>query len=192
MSLAEPIASSVTHSSDPYVQGVLDEYRHVFSWASEPMLKATALSVALHRAERAVLARQEDFLARYKLTPARYRTVRTLFLANAPLPLNQISRKLQVTMAHTTKHVDWLEQRGWLQRVAHPTDRRVIYARLTPEGLDRLQTMFPALFEMTMEKWDVISDDDQDHLLRILGNLRVSLDAGQTSAPFARSSESET
>ncbi len=69
-----------------------------------------------------------------------------------PLGTGEVGRRLRVTSAATTQIVDRLAQRGHVQRLPHPTDRRRTLVRLTDSGqaevLEHLMPMFRALAEM--------------------------------------------
>ena len=49
-------------------------------------------------------------------------------------PLGQLSKVLLVHPTTVTMAIDQLEKPGLVCRVRHPTDRRTVLARLTPEG----------------------------------------------------------
>ena len=64
------------------------------------------------------------------------------------LPLSALGRNLLVTKANITGMVDRLERSGYVTREAHPTDRRVTRARLTPKGRRFLAQVAPL-----QERW---------------------------------------
>lgn len=47
---------------------------------------------------------------------------------------SELARRLAVARRTATLYVDILTRHGWAQREAHPDDRRMVLARLTPEG----------------------------------------------------------
>ncbi len=47
---------------------------------------------------------------------------------------SKLARRLAVARRTATLYVDILTRHGWAQRDAHPDDRRMVLARLTPEG----------------------------------------------------------
>ncbi|MBA3275486.1 MAG: MarR family transcriptional regulator [Chloroflexia bacterium] len=47
---------------------------------------------------------------------------------------SELARRLAVARRTATLYVDILTRHGWAQRDAHPDDRRMVLARLTPEG----------------------------------------------------------
>jgi MarR family 2-MHQ and catechol resistance regulon transcriptional repressor len=59
------------------------------------------------------------------------------------IPLSTLGRNLLVTKANITGMVDRLERLGYVAREAHPSDRRVTRARLTPRGQRFLAEVSP-------------------------------------------------
>ncbi len=47
---------------------------------------------------------------------------------------SELARKLAVARRTATLYVDILARHGWAQRAAHPRDKRMVLARLTPSG----------------------------------------------------------
>jgi DNA-binding MarR family transcriptional regulator len=60
-------------------------------------------------------------------------------------PLGQLSKVLLVHPTTVTMAIDQLEKPGLVRRVPHPTDRRTVLARLTPEGDDLAERATKAL-----------------------------------------------
>ena len=61
-----------------------------------------------------------------------------LRLAHSPdqqIPITELGEKLELTSSGATRLVDRLEESGYIERVPCPTDRRVLWARLTDQGL---------------------------------------------------------
>ncbi|MDE3724320.1 MULTISPECIES: MarR family winged helix-turn-helix transcriptional regulator [Nocardiopsis] len=52
------------------------------------------------------------------------------------LPMSRLAREVSLSTGGFTKLADRLEREGYLQRENCASDRRVVYAVLTPEGLD--------------------------------------------------------
>lgn len=61
-----------------------------------------------------------------------------LRIARSPgqnMPINELGEALVLSSGGATRLVDRLEEQGYIERVACPTDRRVSWAHLTDEGL---------------------------------------------------------
>ncbi|MGN6032262.1 MAG: MarR family winged helix-turn-helix transcriptional regulator [Thermomicrobiales bacterium] len=54
---------------------------------------------------------------------------------------SELARKLAVARRTATLYVDILARQGWAVREAHPDDRRMVLARLTPAGIDLLDDL---------------------------------------------------
>lgn len=93
-------------------------------------------------------------------------------LHKGPLPVNEIGRLIQRTSGSMTALVDRLSQRGWLQRIPHPEDRRVQLVELTPAGKQWIEGAFEA-HRLRLERLFEDFSPEQRHqlgdLLRKLG-----------------------
>src|SRR6478672_315927 len=58
-----------------------------------------------------------------------------------PMTPSELGQRLIVTRATVTGLVDSLERRGFVERSAHPSDRRSLTVEITPAGLKVLQTV---------------------------------------------------
>ncbi|MDI6024510.1 MarR family transcriptional regulator [Leucobacter sp. UT-8R-CII-1-4] len=54
-----------------------------------------------------------------------------------------VAEQLGVTRAAVTGLIDGLERQGYLARVEHPSDRRSIVLKISPEGIDALDKIGP-------------------------------------------------
>lgn len=92
---------------------------------------------------------------------AHFRLLIGLLEAPEGLPAGRLAATAELTPASTTQHLDLLEKRGLVVRERHPTDRRIVVAKLTGEG-HRLtcerRTHFRALWA------DVLGDLTEDEL----------------------------
>jgi DNA-binding MarR family transcriptional regulator len=93
----------------------------------------------------------------HDLSPAQYNTLRILRGAQPDaLTCGEIGERLVSPGPDVTRLLDRLEQRGLVTRLRDAEDRRVVRARITPEGIDLLAGL----------------DEPVDHTLRrLLGNL---------------------
>lgn len=67
---------------------------------------------------------------------------------NGALLLSHIANRLMVHPTTVTLMIDRLESQGLLVREPHPTDRRAIYARITPAGKALITSATAALDEI--------------------------------------------
>ena len=77
------------------------------------------------------------------LTPPQFDIVATL--GNTPgMTATELGEKTLITKGTLTGVVDRLAERGWVERVAHGSDRRCQIIRLTPAGEALFAEVFPA------------------------------------------------
>lgn len=82
-------------------------------------------------------------LDRRGLTPARAEALLVLHRQGRPVRQRELSDVLRCTPRHVTALVDALEERGWVSRDPHPTDRRATLVSLSDQGIaaaDRMAT----------------------------------------------------
>jgi DNA-binding MarR family transcriptional regulator len=113
------------------------------------MSEATPLDLwnAMVRATAAVRARLVERLsADLGMLPEEVDLLMTLEAApEQRLRMADVSRTLQLSKSGVTRLIDRLVARGLVERAACPSDRRVVYAGLTPGGLDMIGRAAPLL-----------------------------------------------
>jgi DNA-binding MarR family transcriptional regulator len=83
-----------------------------------------------------------DVLADLNLTAGAFSALLELGEAHPTgLAPSELARRLAVARRTATLYVDILARHGWTERHAHPDDRRMVLARLTPEGLRLLDDL---------------------------------------------------
>ena len=96
---------------------------------------------------------------------------------------SELARRLCVARRTATLYVDILERQGWAERQAHPDDRRMVLASLTPKGLHlldelgdvykrrlaQLLTDLPALQAERLRH--ILSSIDADEAIRLANQL---------------------
>lgn len=92
----------------------------------------------------------------------------------AGLPLGEIGRRLVVTKANITGLIDRLEQKGLVTR--HTTDdRRVVLAKLTPEGARIVGDVLPRHQELLARVGECLEDDEKRQIVALLSKLREKM-----------------
>ncbi len=105
--------------------------------------QATSLKlwVVMNRAGRAIEARLRRQVEARGLSFTEFGVLEAL-LHKGTLPIGEIGERVLLTSGSMTYVVDKLEKRGFIARDACPTDRRVVFARLTPEGQALIESTF--------------------------------------------------
>ncbi|MGW8989954.1 MarR family winged helix-turn-helix transcriptional regulator [Streptomyces zhihengii] len=89
--------------------------------------------------------------------------------------MSRLAELLAVDMSVTSRHVAHVVDRGWLERLPDPDDRRSRILRLTPAGeelLDDLGRRTTDMFAHHLGDW---SDDDVGRINDLLARLRESV-----------------
>jgi DNA-binding MarR family transcriptional regulator len=109
--------------------------------------------------------------------------VLTLLGRHGEMRMSRLAELLSVDMSVTSRHVAHVAERGWIERLPDPVDKRSRILRLTPAGravlaeLDRRSTR---LMADRLSDW---SDDEIAELARLLARLRESFDATTPRTP---------
>ena len=83
---------------------------------------------------------------------------------------NELARQLDVDKGWISRSLRALEDRGLVQRIAHPTDTRAAYVRLTPAGHELGRRMIPYSQAHNDRLLDGMNRAEVD---RVLDGLRV-------------------
>ena len=110
----------------------------------------------------------------YGLTTPQFGTLEALYHLG-PLSLGELADKLLVTGGNVTYVMDRLEDQGLVYRYRRPDDRRVILARLTPEGRDLVAEVFPGHVSYIEHLSRHLSSDEQNELSSLLKTLGTGI-----------------
>ncbi|MFF8832165.1 MarR family winged helix-turn-helix transcriptional regulator [Streptomyces sp. NPDC015131] len=100
--------------------------------------------------------------------------VLSLLAHHGDMRMSRLTELLAVDMSVTSRHVAHVADRGWIERLPDPDDRRSRILRLTPAGQDMLDDLgrrTTDMFARTLQDW---SDDDVGQLTALLARLRDS------------------
>lgn len=93
---------------------------------------------------------------------------------------SELARRLAVARRTATLYVDILTRQGWVERQAHPDDRRMVLARLTPVGTRLLVELGAAYQRRLALLLGEMSSIQAERLRQLLA--LVPLDSDQHSA----------
>ncbi len=127
-----------------------------------------------------VLKTAEDFLRKetellkpYELTPSQYNVLRILRGAGPDgLICREIGERMIARDPDVTKLLDRLEARGFVSRERQEKDRRVIVARVTPEGLRLVTEIDGPVLKLTEELLGHLGERKLGTLIRLLEEAR--------------------
>jgi MarR family 2-MHQ and catechol resistance regulon transcriptional repressor len=91
------------------------------------------------------------------------------------VPLTRLADKMYSDISTVNGIVNRLEKQGYVKRERCTADRRVVYIKLTPEGMALRQKVMPIHRRHIEERYAVLSDDElatlQELLKKLAGNL---------------------
>lgn len=121
-------------------------------------------------------------LQQFDITPASGLVLSILADSDAPIPPTRIADQLIISRATVTGLIDSLEARGYVSRLRHPTDRRMLLVELTDTGR-RVANEFRPIVHQNEKVWmEALSAAEQRRLIKTLERLQASLLASDTKA----------
>jgi DNA-binding MarR family transcriptional regulator len=113
-------------------------------------------------------AQTERLCAELGLTASQYNVLRILRGVHPEGHSRcEIARRMIERAPDITRLVDRLEKRGWVERVRSARDRRLSISRITPAGLELLETIGPRLVEVQRDFAARVPEQDCRELSRI-------------------------
>lgn len=107
---------------------------------------------------------REFLRVNYHTTLPRFDVAAALYRCDEPMKMSDLSKMLLVSNGNATTVVDRLEQEGKAQRVASPTDKRVVLVELTAEGRDWFRDIAEAHEAEVSRIFSALDDDDLTQL----------------------------
>lgn len=132
----------------------------------EVLSRVTRLARHLDRARSSAFERHDLELWEFDVLAALRRAGRPYVLSPG-----QLLAQTMVSSGTMTNRVDRLEQRGLVQRLPDPADRRGVRVRLTPRGKERVDAALADLLARERELLAGLSARDQQTLSALLRRL---------------------
>ena len=108
------------------------------------------------------------------LSRAKYNILRMLFQAPVNrLLIGDFADGLNVSPTNISKLVDSLVADGFVRRVEHEIDKRKTWAELTPDGVEVMEAVIPAVARNVQETWGGLDDDEKRVLAHLLAKMRM-------------------
>ena len=137
--------------------------------------KATEAAMNLVRTADLLVKRIGDLVEPFGLSPSTGLVLGILADAKAPLPPNQIAERLIISRATVTGLLDSLERRGYVRRLPHSSDRRMLLIELTEAGR-QVAHEFRLLVHRRQKEWLAdLSEQEQEQLIASLHRLQAAL-----------------
>lgn len=87
-------------------------------------------------------------------------------VGSGSIPMSGVGEKLHITKPAVTHLVDRLEQRKFLKRVAHPTDRRVSLLEILPKGERIVQKIQENVFQVISKALRAFNMNEREIIIR--------------------------
>lgn len=84
---------------------------------------------------------------------------------------SELSKKLCITKPATSKMLNVMEEKGYIERSSTKSDRRVVYVKLTKEGEEFLKKQYINFENFTCRIVEKMGEEDTDNLIRLFGKL---------------------
>lgn len=136
---------------------------------------ATEAAMNLVRTADMLVKRIGDLVQPFGLSPSSALALGILVDAGSPMPPNRIASRLIISRATVTGLLDSLEQRGYVRRLPHSSDRRMLLIEPTESGR-RVAHEFRVVVHRHQTKWlAVLSETEQRQLIDALHRLQSVL-----------------
>jgi MarR family transcriptional regulator, 2-MHQ and catechol-resistance regulon repressor len=113
-------------------------------------------------------------LEQYNISGAEYGIIRNL--GDKALTLSELSQQLLRVNSNTTAMIDSLEQKGLVQRVRDPVDRRVIRVKLTETGSKLRDAVVPSHNRYINSFFGSLNDGEIANLQKLLQKIESICD----------------
>jgi DNA-binding MarR family transcriptional regulator len=117
----------------------------------------------------AEIERHADFT--FGITQAMTTTLAVIDGAGEPLTPTEISSRLLVPSATMTATLDTLEDRGWIQRLVNPADRRSVLVEITKPGRATADQLLAGIRNLERTAMAALTDKERTQLLKLLGKV---------------------
>jgi len=106
-------------------------------------------------------------IKRYKLNLTEFGVLEFLY-HKGEQPIQLIGKKVLLASSSITYVVDKLEEKGYLERIACPNDRRVIFGRLTEKGEQLMDDIFPQHEKAMATIFSNLTKEEKEHAIELL------------------------
>ncbi|OCA85633.1 transcriptional regulator [Bacillus sp. FJAT-27225] len=138
----------------------------------DSVAQSLKLYIVLSRAFKAINEQVNKLIQENGLNPTEFAVLELLY-HKGDQPMQQIGSKILIASGSITYVVDKLEQKGLLQRVACPTDRRVTFAQITDKGKSFIEEVFPSHEQNIHEIMSRISEEERSQAIDLLKRLGI-------------------
>ncbi len=103
-----------------------------------------------------------------------YRVSSNIYLENS-VTMGELSKIMTVPLSTATRIADWLVDKGYMERLPDPEDRRVVLVTLTSVGRELHRTIDGYVKQRIEEIFSCLTDEERTALLVLVGKVVSSL-----------------
>ncbi len=130
---------------------------------------AVNLNAALAELIRAAQVRDRDCICCHDISVTQCNALEAL--QDAPMTLGQLTGELLLDKSTTSRVVDALVRKGYVERTAHPDDRRALQIWSTSKGIKLYQLIERSLQEQSMSLLAEFSPEARDAAIEIISQV---------------------
>lgn len=97
------------------------------------------------------------------------------YLSQAPMTVSDVARQRRVSFQSAGELVQTLVERGWIERIPSPTDRRQSLLHLTEAGQQAYERAQAHILERISGLLDALDEEEQAVIRRAMGLLQTVL-----------------
>lgn len=109
--------------------------------------------------------------------------VLTLLRHHDAMPMGRLADVLDASMSNATGIIDRMEERGLVERVRVPDDRRIVLVRPTQAGLDLVDEVELVKNDVLIRALARLDDDRLDRISAAAEDIRAALEAEMAAEP---------
>jgi len=140
---------------------------------------ATEAAMNLVRTADLLVKRINDLVQPFGLSPSSALALSIIADGEVPLPPNEIAERLIISRATITGLLDSLERRGYVRRMPHSSDRRMLLIEPTESGRKAAHEFRLVVHRHQKEWLAALTESEQGQLVDTLHRLQSSLTDGK-------------
>jgi MarR family transcriptional repressor of emrRAB len=137
--------------------------------------RATECAMNLVLTADLIVKRITSLLQPFDLSPASGLVLSILADSESPLPPHKIAERLTISRATVTGLIDSLERHGYVQRLPHHSDRRMLLIVPTDRGRQVADAFRPIVHQHQKLWMKALGEEEQQRLIDALHTLQADL-----------------
>ena len=104
---------------------------------------------------------------------------------------SELTKKMCITKPATSKMLNAMEEKGYIERISNKSDRRVVYVKITREGEEFLENQNKKFEKFTYKIVEKMGEEDIDTFIRLFGKLYNTIEEIQYENESIKNEEGE-